>query len=118
MGGSNRQAAYARARPISCSVGACERPIPVDLVTLAWVARVSKTLSADAVLITASPSNPARSPWASAHAIPRSSSPGLIRRRLNLADVNGISTRKVDRLVEQLGIGGITKDRVAGTNGR
>jgi putative transposase len=30
------------------------------------------------------------------------------------AYVNGVSTRKVDRLVEQLGIGGMTKDRVSG----
>lgn len=29
------------------------------------------------------------------------------------ACVNGVSTRKVDRLVEQLGIGGMTKDRVS-----
>jgi putative transposase len=29
------------------------------------------------------------------------------------AYVNGVSTRKVDRLVEQLGIGGMTKDRVS-----
>jgi transposase-like protein len=29
------------------------------------------------------------------------------------AYVNGVSTRKVDRLVEQLGIDGITKDRVS-----
>jgi transposase-like protein len=30
------------------------------------------------------------------------------------AYVNGVSTRKVDRLVEQLGIGGMSKDRVSG----
>ena len=30
------------------------------------------------------------------------------------AYVNGVSTRKVDRLVEQLGISGMTKDRVSG----
>ena len=30
------------------------------------------------------------------------------------ADVNGVSTRKVDRLVEQLGIQGMSKDRVSG----
>ena len=30
------------------------------------------------------------------------------------AYVNGVSTRKVDRLVEQLGIEGMTKDRVSG----
>src|SRR5207302_2977009 len=30
------------------------------------------------------------------------------------AYVNGVSTRKVDRLVEQLGIDGMTKDRVSG----
>ena len=30
-----------------------------------------------------------------------------------VAYVNGVSTRKVDRLVEQLGIGGMTKDRVS-----
>jgi transposase-like protein len=29
------------------------------------------------------------------------------------AYVNGVSTRKVDRLVEQLGIAGMTKDRVS-----
>ena len=29
------------------------------------------------------------------------------------AYVNGVSTRKVDRLVEQLGIDGMTKDRVS-----
>jgi len=29
------------------------------------------------------------------------------------AYVNGLSTRTVDRLVEQLGIGGMTKDRVS-----
>ena len=29
------------------------------------------------------------------------------------AYVNGVSTRKVDRLVEQLGIHGMTKDRVS-----
>jgi putative transposase len=29
------------------------------------------------------------------------------------AYVNGVSTRKVDRLVEQLGIEGMTKDRVS-----
>jgi len=29
------------------------------------------------------------------------------------AYVNGVSTRKVDRLVEQLGIGGMSKDRVS-----
>jgi putative transposase len=29
------------------------------------------------------------------------------------AYVNGVSTRKIDRLVEQLGIGGMTKDRVS-----
>jgi putative transposase len=35
------------------------------------------------------------------------------RRRSEQANVNGVSTRKVDRLVEQLGIEGMTKDRVS-----
>jgi hypothetical protein len=39
----------------------------------------------------------------------RRSSPWFWRRY-----VNGVSTRKVDRLVEQLGIDGMTKDRVSG----
>ena len=34
------------------------------------------------------------------------------------AYVNGVSTRKVDRLVEQLGIDGMTKDRVSASAGR
>ena len=34
------------------------------------------------------------------------------------AYVNGVSTRKVDRLVEQLGIDGMTKDRVSALSGR
>ena len=34
------------------------------------------------------------------------------------AYVNGVSTRKVDRLVEQLGIHGMTKDRVSALSGR
>src|SRR5436190_1955170 len=37
----------------------------------------------------------------------------MVAAQLMEAYVNGVSTRKVDRLVEQLGIHGMTKDRVS-----
>jgi putative transposase len=45
--------------------------------------------------------------------VPRRRSEQAIVAVVMEAYVNGVSTRKVDRLVEQLGIGGMTKDRVS-----